>query len=130
MSQKQHVKHTLYSQAKTPSPTASIITVLPRTTGAIKEGPAWPLYGTMDGAGTGARLPFTLAVGAATLALAMDVSFATAAEGLTVGLMEGKAPPTLAQRLGEKRMMAKMGEQGLESMDVLVGWKENQRFGI
>lgn len=45
-----------------------------------------------------------MAVGVETLAL--DVSFATAAEGLRVGLIEGKAPATLAQRLGETRIMA------------------------
>lgn len=48
-----------------------------------------------------------VAVGVVTLAL--DVSFATAAEGLRVGLMEGNAPATLAQRLGETRIMAVIG---------------------
>lgn len=88
----------------------------------IKDGAAWPVYGTMEeGAGSaGATLPFpeeevlpvTIAVGAATPALAMDVSFATTAEGLSVGLTEGKAPATLAQRLGDTRMMSVMGEKG------------------
>lgn len=79
-----------------------------------------------EGAGSaGATLPFpgeevlpvTIAVGVATLALAMDVSFAVAAEGLSVGLTDGKAPATLVQRLGETRMMSVMGEKGLVLMD-------------
>lgn len=56
-----------------------------------------------------------MAVGVETLAL--DVSFATAAEGLRVGLMEGKAPATLAQRLGEARIMAVIGKKCLKLMD-------------
>lgn len=56
-----------------------------------------------------------MAVGVETLAL--DVSFATAAEGLRVGLIEGKAPATLAQRLGETRIMAVIGKKFLKLMD-------------
>lgn len=43
--------------------------------------------------------------------LGLDVSFAEAAEGLTVGLTEGKAPATLAQRSGERRPMAMSGKK-------------------
>lgn len=65
-------------------------------------------------------LPVAVPVGA----MVVDVSIATAAEGLTVGLMEGKAPATLAQRLGARLRMAMRGEKDFGFHGRIDGWKE------